>query len=97
MKDIEKILFLSDSKTMYSKQIGWMAGMGDRNGRWAMVIEKDGTISYAEQEEDPRKVTVCLCSIVLERESLLKSHRCLVLRHSSQSCRDWSDVTFASR
>jgi alkyl hydroperoxide reductase 1 len=61
VKDSEKIVFLSDSKTMYSKQIGWMAGMGDRNGRWAMVIEKDGTISYAEQEDDPRKVTVCLC------------------------------------
>ena len=58
VKDSEKILFLSDSKTQFSKQIGWMAGMGDRNGRWAMVIEKDGTISYAEREEDPRKVTV---------------------------------------
>ena len=58
MKDSEKILFLSDSKTQYSKQIGWMAGMADRNGRWAMIIEKDGTISYAEQEQDPRQVTV---------------------------------------
>ena len=58
VKDSEKILFLSDSKTQYSKQIGWMAGMGERNGRWAMIIEKDGTISYAEHEQDPRQVTV---------------------------------------
>lgn len=58
IKDSEKILFLSDSKTKYSQQIGWMAGMADRNGRWAMIIEKDGTISYAEKEQDPRQVTV---------------------------------------
>jgi len=57
-QDSEKILFLSDTKTQYSKQIGWQAGMGERNGRWAMIIEKDGTISYAEKEQDPRQVTV---------------------------------------
>ena len=32
--------------------------MGDRNGRWAMIIEKDGTVSYAENESNPRQVTV---------------------------------------
>lgn len=32
--------------------------VGDRNGRWAMVIEKDGTISYADAESGPGKVTV---------------------------------------
>ena len=52
-----KIKFMCD-KEQYSKKIDWMAGMGDRNARWAMIIEKDGTISYAEQEQDPRKVTV---------------------------------------
>lgn len=32
--------------------------MGDRNGRWAMIVEKDGTVSYAENESNPRQVTV---------------------------------------
>lgn len=32
--------------------------MGDRNGRWAMVIEKDGRIAYAENEKDPTQVSV---------------------------------------
>ena len=53
-----KILFMSDTKTKFSEQIGWMAGMGERNGRWAMIIEKDGKISYAETEKSPREVTV---------------------------------------
>ncbi|KAL8752709.1 MAG: hypothetical protein Q9199_005545 [Rusavskia elegans] len=30
--------------------------MGERNGRWAMVIERDGTVSYAEVEPNPREV-----------------------------------------
>jgi alkyl hydroperoxide reductase 1 len=42
-----KVLFMSDTKSFFSKNHGWQAGMGDRNGRWAMVIEKDGTVSYA--------------------------------------------------
>lgn len=29
-----------------------------RNGRWAIVKEKDGTISYAENESNPSEVTV---------------------------------------
>lgn len=66
LQDSEKILFLSDTKTQYAKQIGWMAGMGERNGRWAMIIEKDGTISYAEQEQDPRQVTVsCMAMLTV--------------------------------
>lgn len=32
--------------------------MGDRNGRWAAIIEKDGTISYAENEKSPKDVDV---------------------------------------
>ena len=78
VKDSEKILFLSDSKTQFSKEIGWMAGMGERNGRWAMVIEKDGTISYAEQEQDPRKVTVRSFSIATSCRVLLMYRRSLV-------------------
>ena len=53
-----KIKFMSDTKTQLSKQMGWMAGMGERNARWAMIIEKDGTVSYAEREPGPGQVTV---------------------------------------
>jgi alkyl hydroperoxide reductase 1 len=54
-----KVLFMSDSS--FSKNHGWMAGMGDRNGRWAAIIEKDGTVSYAENEASPKDVDVsCL-------------------------------------
>lgn len=42
--------------------------MGDRNGRWALIIEKDGTISYAENESNPSQVTV-------------SAFLCLALRH----------------
>lgn len=41
--------------------------MGDRNGRWAMVIEKDGKISYAQNESDPTQVTVSGAEAVLEK------------------------------
>lgn len=58
VKPDSKIMFMSDSKTFFSKNHGWDAGMGDRNGRWAMIIEKDGTVSYAENESNPRQVTV---------------------------------------
>ena len=56
-------LMLSDSNTFFSKNYGWAAGMGDRNGRWAMVIEKDGTISYAENEKSPSQVTVSIAQV----------------------------------
>lgn len=51
-------LLLSDTKTKFSEKYGWAAGMGDRNGRWAMVIEKDGSISYAENESKASEVSV---------------------------------------
>jgi alkyl hydroperoxide reductase 1 len=54
----KKIYFMSDTKTEFSKNYAWQAGMGDRTGRWAMIIEKDGTISYAENESSPREVKV---------------------------------------
>lgn len=52
------ILLMGDTKSLFSEHHGWDAGMGDRNGRWAMVIDKDGTVKYAANEEDPTKVTV---------------------------------------
>jgi len=60
VKGDAKTLFMSDTKTFFSKEYGWAAGMGDRNGRWAMIIEKDGSVSYAENEKDPRQVTVSI-------------------------------------
>ena len=58
VKGDHKIAFMSDTKIFFSKHYGWEAGMGDRNGRWAMVIEKDGKVSYAENEASPREVKV---------------------------------------
>ncbi|KAK4991359.1 hypothetical protein LTR66_006570 [Elasticomyces elasticus] len=63
----DDILFMSDTKTMFSQKYGWAAGMGDRNGRWAMIIEKDGTISYAENEKSMRDVDVSGADAVLSR------------------------------
>lgn len=70
-----KVYFMSDTKTKFSDQIGWMAGIGDRNGRWAMIIEKDGTISYAEQEDSPRQVTVRAKKPQRARIGMLTWHR----------------------
>lgn len=58
VKSDSKILFMSDTKSFFSKNHGWDAGMGDRNGRWAMIIEQDGTVSAADVEKSPREVTV---------------------------------------
>jgi alkyl hydroperoxide reductase 1 len=96
VKGDSKTLFMSDTKTFFSKEHGWQAGMGDRNGRWAMIVEKDGTISYAENEKDPRQVTVstnrcadlCVALDVLTDNSyrflvprpFLESYRCRVDR-----------------
>lgn len=63
----DKIVFMSDSKTFFSKEHGWMAGMGERNGRWAMIIEKDGTVSYAENEKSPRDVDVSGAEAIMAR------------------------------
>ncbi|KAE9978997.1 hypothetical protein EG328_001126 [Venturia inaequalis] len=63
----DDILFLSDTKTFFSKNYGWDAGAGDRNGRWAMVIDKDGTITYAEVEPSPGQVTVSGAEAVLSK------------------------------
>lgn len=55
----DDILFLSDTKTFFSKEHGWPAGMGDRNGRWAMVFDH-GKVTYAENEPSPKDVSVSL-------------------------------------
>ncbi|KAH9845930.1 peroxisomal membrane protein [Teratosphaeria destructans] len=47
VKGDSKILFLSDTKSFFSKNHGWDAGMGERNGRWAMIVDKDGTVTAA--------------------------------------------------
>ena len=62
----DDILFLSDTKTFFSKNHGWAAGMGDRNGRWAMVID-NGKITYAENESNPGEVTVSGAESVLAK------------------------------
>ncbi|PSN63551.1 AhpC/TSA family protein-like protein [Corynespora cassiicola Philippines] len=63
----DDFLFLSDTKTFFSKNYGWAAGMGDRNGRWAMVIDKDGKITYAENEKSPGEVSVSGAEAVLAK------------------------------
>ena len=63
----DDILMLSDTVSKFSEHHGWAAGMGDRNGRWAMIIEKDGTVSYAEKEGNPGQVTVSGADAVLSK------------------------------
>lgn len=60
-------LFMSDSKTNFAKEHGWMAGVGDRTGRFAMVIDKDGKIIYAEVDKDFTQVTVSGAEAVLSK------------------------------
>ena len=55
----DDVLFLSDTKTFFSKEYGWPAGMGDRNGRWAMVFDH-GKVIYAENEKSPGEVSVSI-------------------------------------
>jgi alkyl hydroperoxide reductase 1 len=62
----DDILFLSDTKTFFSKEYGWPAGMGDRNGRWAMVFDH-GKVTYAENEKSPGQVTVSGAEEVLAK------------------------------
>jgi len=62
----ESFLMMADTKSKFSEKYGWAAGMGDRNGRWAMVIDKDGSIKYAENEKDPTQVSVAGVEEVLK-------------------------------
>jgi alkyl hydroperoxide reductase 1 len=61
----DDILFLSDTKTGFSKHYGWAAGMGDRNGRWAMIVDKDGKVTYADVEKSKS-----MCSLVCWEQSI---------------------------
>ena len=70
----DEVLFLSDTKTFFSKNYGWQAGMGDRNGRWAMVFDH-GKVIYAENEKSPGEVSVSVMdpnSICLEESNNLQ-------------------------
>jgi alkyl hydroperoxide reductase 1 len=60
------VLLLSDTKTFFSKNYGWSAGMGDRNGRWAMVID-NGKITYAEVDSSPGTVEASSADTVLSK------------------------------
>jgi hypothetical protein len=72
---IDVQLLLSDTKTYFSKEHAWQApGDSGRNARWAIVIEKDGTVSYAEVEPT-RGVTVCFRGLSLPFNSF--QSRCL--------------------
>jgi len=62
----DEVLFLSDTKTFFSKNYGWDAGMGDRNGRWAMVFD-NGKVIYAENEKSPGEVSVSGAEAVLSK------------------------------
>ncbi|KAF2177180.1 Redoxin [Zopfia rhizophila CBS 207.26] len=62
----DDILFLSDTKTFFAKNHGWEAGMGDRNGRWAMVFD-NGKVVYAENETIPGEVSVSGAEAVLSK------------------------------
>jgi len=61
------ILFLSDTKTFFSKEYGWQADAGDRTGRWAMIIDKDGKILYADNEKVAGAVDVSSAETVLSK------------------------------
>ncbi|KAI9693351.1 MAG: hypothetical protein M1822_005347 [Bathelium mastoideum] len=58
---------MSDTKTFFSKNYGWAAGMGERNGRWVMIVGKDGTISYSDHEQNPSQVTVTGADAVIAK------------------------------
>ncbi len=61
-----KIKFMSDTKTFFSKNHAWDAGMGDRNGRWAMIID-NGVVKYSDHETKPGTVTVSGADAVLSK------------------------------
>jgi len=58
----DDILFLSDTNS-FSKNHAW--SKGERNGRWAIVIDKDGKILYADVDEGPGQITASGAEAVL--------------------------------
>jgi len=64
----DDILFLSDTKSHFAKNHAWLvAPNAERNGRWAMIIEKDGTVSYAEVETKPGVISGSGAEAVLSK------------------------------
>lgn len=59
----DEIYFMSDPELKFVKSIGW--NMGERSGRWAMIVDK-GTVTYAEKEPG-REVTVSGAEAVLAK------------------------------
>lgn len=59
---------LSDTKTLFSKNYGWAAGMGDRNGRWAIVVDKDGKFPIHDTVPLEARLTVSGSIIYAENE-----------------------------
>lgn len=57
---------MSDTKTFFSKEHAWLAGKGDRNGRWAMIVDH-GTVTYAEWDDKPGQVDVSSADAVLAK------------------------------
>ncbi|TGZ82449.1 Redoxin [Ascodesmis nigricans] len=45
----DEILFLEDPEAKFAKSIGWT--MGPRTARFAVLVDKDGTILYAGKDE----------------------------------------------
>lgn len=82
----DEVLFLSDTKTFFSKEHGWQAGMGDRNGRWAMVFDH-GKVTYAENEKSPGEVSVSTVRSECSHE-YANIVRSLVPRPSFPSCKE---------
>jgi alkyl hydroperoxide reductase 1 len=60
--EINTQLFLSDSGTVFSQNLGWMKG--ERTARYALVIDDDGKIIYAAKEPG-RDVSVSSAEAVL--------------------------------
>jgi len=52
----DDILFLSDTKTQFGKNHAWVLSP-ERNARWAILVEKDGTISYTGVDNVPGQIT----------------------------------------
>ncbi|KJX95669.1 peroxisomal matrix protein [Zymoseptoria brevis] len=71
VKGDSKIMFMSDTKSVFYKNHGWDAGPGraDRSHRWVMVIERDGTVSVADVEKTTKDVDVTSVEAVLTKLS----------------------------
>jgi len=62
----DDILFVADTKTQFGENHGFVANP-QRNGRFAVIVEKDGTVSYIENEPKGGQVTVSGVEAVLSK------------------------------